>query len=54
MGRFGITEEEDPVKIELYLNGRNLTNDRYIGSRLPFGARPGAPLWLMGGLRGEF
>lgn len=40
--------------LELYVNGRNLTNDRYIGSRLPFGARPGAPLWLMAGLRGEF
>ncbi|MFO0737783.1 MAG: TonB-dependent receptor [Labilithrix sp.] len=39
---------------ELYVNGRNLTNDRYIGSRLPFGARPGAPLWIMAGLRGEF
>lgn len=39
---------------EVYVNGRNLTNDRYIGSRLPFGARPGAPLWIMAGLRGEF
>lgn len=40
--------------VELYVNGRNLTNDRYIASRRPFGARPGAPLWLMGGVRGEF
>ena len=40
--------------VELYLNGRNLTNDRYIASRRPFGARPGAPLWMLGGVRGEF
>ena len=40
--------------VELYVNGRNLTNDRYIASRRPFGARPGAPLWMLGGVRGEF
>ena len=40
--------------VELYVNGRNLTNDRYIASRRPFGARPGAPLWVLGGVRGEF
>lgn len=40
--------------VELYVNGRNLTNDRYIASRRPFGARPGAPLWMMAGVRGEF
>jgi len=40
--------------VELYVNGRNLTNDRYIASRRPFGARPGAPLWVMAGVRGEF
>jgi Fe(3+) dicitrate transport protein len=40
--------------VELYVNGRNLTNDRYIASRRPFGARPGAPLWILGGVRGEF
>jgi Fe(3+) dicitrate transport protein len=40
--------------VELYLNGRNLTNERYIASRRPFGARPGAPLWFIVGLRGEF
>jgi len=39
--------------VELYVNGRNLTNDRYIGSRRPYGARPGAPLWLIAGVRGE-
>jgi Fe(3+) dicitrate transport protein len=40
--------------VELYINGRNLTNDRYIASRRPFGARPGAPLWILAGVRGEF
>jgi len=40
--------------VELYVNGRNLTNDRYIASRRPFGARPGAPLWVLAGVRGEF
>ena len=40
--------------VELYVNGRNLTNDRYISSRRPFGARPGAPLWVLAGVRGEF
>jgi Fe(3+) dicitrate transport protein len=40
--------------VELYVNGRNLTNDRYIASRRPYGARPGAPLWMMAGVRGDF
>lgn len=40
--------------LELYVNGRNLLNDRYIAARRPFGARPGAPLWVMAGIRGEF
>ncbi len=40
--------------LELYVNGRNLTNERYIASRRPFGARPGAPLWILAGVRGEF
>jgi Fe(3+) dicitrate transport protein len=40
--------------LELYVNGRNLTNDRYVASRRPFGARPGAPLWILAGIRGEF
>lgn len=39
---------------ELYVSGRNLLNERYIGSRRPYGARPGAPLWVLAGLRGEF
>ena len=41
-------------RIELYVNARNLTNERYIASRRPFGARPGAPLWLIVGIRGDF
>ncbi|MBX3219350.1 MAG: TonB-dependent receptor [Labilithrix sp.] len=40
--------------VELYVNGRNLLNDRYIASRRPYGARPGAPLWVLAGVRGEF
>lgn len=41
-------------RVELYLSGRNLTNERYIASRRPFGARPGAPLWILTGVRGDF
>jgi Fe(3+) dicitrate transport protein len=41
-------------QVELYVNGRNLLDDRYIASRRPYGARPGAPLWILGGVRGEF
>jgi Fe(3+) dicitrate transport protein len=41
-------------EVELYVNGRNLTDDRYIASRRPFGARPGAPRWILAGVRGEF
>ncbi len=41
-------------QLELYVNGRNLLNDRYIAARSPFGARPGAPVWFMAGVRGEF
>lgn len=40
--------------VELYVNGRNLLDQRYIASRRPFGARPGAPLWVMVGVRGDF
>lgn len=40
--------------VELYVNGRNLTNTEYIASRRPFGARPGAPIWFMVGVRGDF
>ncbi len=38
---------------ELYVSGRNLLDDRYIASRLPFAARPGAPMWVLAGIRGE-
>jgi Fe(3+) dicitrate transport protein len=41
-------------QLELYVSGRNLLDDRYIASRRPFGARPGAPLWVLAGIRGEF
>jgi Fe(3+) dicitrate transport protein len=41
-------------ELELYVNGRNLLDDRYIAARSPYGARPGAPLWVMAGIRGEF
>ena len=41
-------------QVELYVNGRNLLDDRYIASRRPYGARPGAPLWMLAGVRGEF
>lgn len=40
--------------VELYVNGRNLTNNEYLVARRPFGARPGAPLWVMVGVRGDF
>jgi Fe(3+) dicitrate transport protein len=40
--------------LELYVNGRNLTNTQYIAARRPFGARPGAPIWFMVGVRGDF
>ena len=40
--------------LTLYVNGRNLTNQAYIVSRRPFGARPGAPLSVQGGAKVEF
>lgn len=40
--------------LELYVMGRNLTDSRYIAARRPFGARPGAPLWIIIGIRGDF
>ncbi len=40
--------------LDLYALGRNLTNDRYVATRLPLGARPGAPLSVLVGARGEF
>jgi Fe(3+) dicitrate transport protein len=35
----------------LYADGRNLTDSRYLVSRRPFGARPGAPLTVQFGMR---
>jgi Fe(3+) dicitrate transport protein len=44
-----------PVKrVRLYVNGRNLTNQSYITSRRPFGARPGAPISVQLGVSAEF
>jgi Fe(3+) dicitrate transport protein len=40
--------------LDLYATGRNLTNDRYVMTRRPFGARPGAPIGAFAGLRGDF
>ncbi len=40
--------------LTLYVNGRNLTNQAYIVSRRPYGARPGAPLSIQGGAKVEF
>lgn len=40
--------------LTLYLNGRNLTNQAYIVSRRPYGARPGAPISIQGGAKLEF
>jgi Fe(3+) dicitrate transport protein len=38
----------------LYLNFHNLTNNRYMVSRRPFGARPGMPFQLMAGFKYSF
>jgi Fe(3+) dicitrate transport protein len=40
--------------LDLYALGRNLTDDRYVATRRPFGARPGAPLTVILGARGDF
>ena len=37
----------------LYFRGNNLTNERSIVSYRPYGARPNAPLQIMGGLKWE-
>ena len=39
--------------LTLYVTGRNLTNQAYIVGRRPYGARPGAPLSIQGGLKVE-
>lgn len=40
--------------LTVYLQGRNLTNQAFIVSRRPFGARPGAPLSVQGGVKVDF
>jgi Fe(3+) dicitrate transport protein len=34
-----------------YVVGRNLLNTTYVASRRPFGARPGAPIWIQAGAK---
>jgi len=45
-GHFKITKW-----LQVYANVRNLTDEKYLVSRRPFGARPGAPRWIQAGLR---
>ena len=40
--------------LTVYVNGRNLTDQRALVARRPFGARPSAPLWVQSGLKAEF
>jgi Fe(3+) dicitrate transport protein len=40
-------------RVRLYLNVRNLLDDRFIVARRPFGARPNAPRWVQLGTRIE-
>ncbi|WP_235879606.1 TonB-dependent receptor family protein [Polyangium aurulentum] len=40
--------------LSVYGLGRNLLDDAYIASRRPYGARPGAPRWLMIGAKADF
>jgi Fe(3+) dicitrate transport protein len=40
-------------KLTVYLLGRNLLNSMYIVSRRPYGARPGAPIWIQAGVKVE-
>jgi Fe(3+) dicitrate transport protein len=37
-----------------YVVGRNLLNMTYVASRRPFGARPGAPIWIQAGAKLDF
>ena len=36
--------------VDVYVNGRNLTDDRAIMARLPFGARTQPPRWIQAGI----
>ena len=38
-------------QLELYVNVRNLLGEHDIVSRRPFGARPNAPRWILGGVK---
>jgi Fe(3+) dicitrate transport protein len=40
--------------MRVYVNARNLLDQTYVAARRPYGARPGAPLWLQAGLKAEF
>lgn len=40
--------------LTVYVVGRNLLNTAYIASRRPFGARPGAPIWVQVGAKLDF
>jgi Fe(3+) dicitrate transport protein len=40
--------------VELYLTGKNLLDSVYLVSRRPFGARPGAPLWVQAGVKVDY
>lgn len=52
---FDVSGNVKPVKwAQLYVNVRNLTDQAYLVSHRPFGARPGAPRSIMAGLKVEF
>jgi Fe(3+) dicitrate transport protein len=41
-------------RVKLYVHGRNLLDETYLVSRRPYGARPGAPRWILAGIRVDF
>lgn len=40
--------------LKLYVHARNLTDEAYLVSRRPYGARPGAPRWILAGAKVDF
>ena len=48
------TQVHPTKRTTIYLNIQNLTNNRYLVSRRPFGARPGMPFQLMAGFKYHF
>ena len=40
--------------VTAYITARNLLDATYVASHRPFGARPGAPLWIQIGSKVEF